>query len=213
MNFIYPTTATFPEFDGRSANTKCFQEEGWTRLIKTDVDSNYFEEIQNDNEKIKVRGINNVPNNTYNEAITFLALQSQCEQRQISISANGLIETINAGFDRLRMWETNYTETRGWYWRETLRFPSITQVNNNTDESVTLNNYPFESLDWSTDEYGNLPYNELDDLGATITSTPLVVTLDPRPCPYLMCFTFSTGDALNNANGNIFIELEITLDN
>ena len=89
MNFIYPTTATFPEFDGRNANTECFQEEGWTRLIKTDVDSNYFEEIQNDNEKIKVRGINNVPNNTYNEAITFLALQSQCEQRQISISANG----------------------------------------------------------------------------------------------------------------------------
>lgn len=213
MNFVIPTTATFPAFDGFDAGRVCFADEGWTRLIVTDSDPNYFQEISNNENSIKVRGINNVPNGTYNQAITFLALQPQASQRQITIQANGIIETINAGFDRLRMWETNYTEERGWYWRETLRFPSITQINNNTGETYTLENFPFESIEWQLDDNGNLPYNYLDDQGATITSTPLVVTFDPRPCPKLFCFTFSTGDTLNNANGSIFIELEITLDN
>ena len=213
MNFIIPTTASFPKFDTYEVDRVCMQSEGWTRLIYADKDDDYFQEISNNESLIKVRGINNVPNFTYNQAITFLALQPQASQRQITIQAHGILETINAGFDRLRMWETNYTEERGFYWRETLRFPSITQVNNITGESFTLNNWPFESIEWQTDENGNLPYNILDDQGATITSTPLVITLDPRPCPKLFCFTFSTGDNLNNANGSIFIELEITLDN
>ena len=212
MNFIYPTTATFPEFDGYGVDTTCMHSEGWTRLIYADKDDDYFEEIQNDDEKIKVRGINNVPDGTYNQAITFLALQPRCTQRQITISAHGLLETVNSGYDRLRMWETNYTEARGWYWRETNRFPSITFYDNNTQASATYQNYPFESVGgWYYEDPNDQPYGA-DDLGVTVTTTPLVKTLEPQPCPYLMCFTFSTGDSLNNCGGEIFIELEITLD-
>ena len=207
MNFIYPTTALFPDFDTYGVGRVCMQNEGWTRLIYGNKDDDYFEEIQNDSQKIKVKGINLVPDGTYNQAITFLAIQPRCEQRQITISANGLLESVNSGFDRLRMWETNYTESRGWYWRETLKFPSITFYNNNLDVSATYQNYPFESVgDWSQTFYG------ADDEGVSVTTTPLVKTFEPRPCPYLLCFTFSTGDSLNNCGGNIFIELEITLD-
>lgn len=213
MNFIYPTTATFPEFNGYSVDTTCMKNEGWTRLIYGFKEDDYFDEIQNDEEKIKVRGINNVPDGTYNQAITYLAVQPRCEQRQITISANGLLESVNSGFDRLRMWETNYTESRGWYWRETLRFPSITFYNNNSDISVTNTDYPFESVGgWQTETGSEQYLFGADDEGLSVTTTPLVITLDPRPCPYLMCFTFSTGDNLNNCGGNIFIELEITLD-
>ena len=213
MNFIIPQAVKLPEFDGHDQGVCCFEDEGWTRLKHSEEENLYFEVIENSSSKIKVKGINKVPEETFNEAITFLAIQPRAYQRQITINANGLVESVHAGFDRLRMWERNYTEAKGWYWRESLRFSSIEYTNNNNGDSVTLQNYPFESLAWDWNDPSSYPPIGANDLGASLTAEELIVTIDPQPCPKLFCFSFSTGDSLNNCGGNIFIELEITLDN
>ncbi len=131
---------------------------------------------------------------------TRFAISTACSAKTLRVDINGLIETTNPTFERLRLVKVATEAVEPW--------PSVQHKNNNCgDETVVQGDGVIKSINWAG---AGCKVGGANDLGDTISTTK-DIDISQVTCPTTYELITDTFDRLNNAGGKIFYEITLSL--
>jgi len=146
------------------------------------------------------RQMDGVPEGIHVKQETRFAISTACSAKTLRVDINGLIETTNPTFERLRLVKVATEALEPW--------PSVQHKNNNCgDETVVQGDGVIKSTNWAG---AGCAVAGANDLGDTISATK-DIDISQVTCPTTYELITDTFDRHNNAGGKIFYEITLSL--
>ena len=146
-----------------------------------------------------------VPDGISAEQDTLFAINTACGDKTLRFDIQGLIETTNAGYDRLEIRRLDTNTILPW---TGVRHTNRNCVDDETQQNIReFRDQPrIESIGWESECSVGSP----DDNGDIIMAAQ-TVTVYQAVCPTIFQIKTDTRDARNNVGGQVFYDITLTI--